>query len=86
MRSREMFDEIIEVKVGKAPEPVKSFYLHKGIAAFYSGYLEAAINGSFAEAKSKVIRLPEEDVKTFEDFTLWLYTRNFRDIPACQVR
>ncbi|KAK5133204.1 hypothetical protein LTR08_008039 [Meristemomyces frigidus] len=67
------FDAIVEVKVGPALD--RSFFLHKGIVTFYSGYFRAAVNGNFAEAGKGIIKLPTEDAGTFGRFVDWIYHR-----------
>ncbi|KAK5127924.1 hypothetical protein LTR85_005041 [Meristemomyces frigidus] len=71
----DMFDEIIQVMVEKAPAPTRMFSVHAQVAAFYSDYFKAAINGDLKEGKSSIIELPTEDVQVFEHFVGWLYTR-----------
>ena len=72
-----MFDEIVEVKVGSGLKK-KTFKVHRGILCYYSAYFEAALKGKFAEAKTGVIELEEEDVTIFEHFIVWLYSRRFK--------
>lgn len=71
---------MIEVVVGESDR--KSFFLHRGLLAYYSGYFRAALQGNFREGKSGVIRLPTEDVATFQQFVHWLYTGR---LPAERV-
>lgn len=77
---RDMFGEVVEVRVGEAPSLVKSFYLHKAVLAFYSGYFEAAFKDTFSEGKTGVLELATETVEVFEHFVLWLYTRQMLEI------
>ena len=74
----DLFGETIIVKVGTG-ETQKSFTLHKGILCHYSGYFKAALNRKFAEATAGVVELPEDEVKVFEAFVIWLYTKTFND-------
>ena len=53
----------------------KDFKLHQGVLKFYSGYFRGALSGQFADATDGVVDLPTEDVKVFESFVGWLYTR-----------
>ena len=71
-----MFTEVVEIKFGKG-ESQKSFMVHKGILRFYSAYFEAALNVNFSKIRKGVTQLPEEDVKNFENFVLWLYSGRF---------
>lgn len=73
---RSAFDEVVDIIVGEG-NAVKTFRLHKGALCFYSGFFEGALNGRFAEAQDGAVKLPTEDVPTFEKFVGWLYTRNF---------
>jgi len=52
----------------------KSFSIHKNLLCNAAPYFKAALDGGFAESKSQVLELPEDDVKVFERFILWLYT------------
>lgn len=65
---------MVQVEVG--PEERK-FTLHKGLLCAFSSYFKAALEGGFKEAEEQVIRLPEDDVKVFERFQLWIYTGTF---------
>ena len=58
------FDSTIQVKVGK-DNKTKTFTLHKGVLASYSGYFVGAQRGGFAEAQTGIINLPEEEVAVF---------------------
>jgi hypothetical protein len=52
--------------------------VHRGLLKFYSGYFQAALDGGFAEAQSRVIKLETEEPAVFEEFVLWLYTKTPR--------
>ena len=66
-----MFDEIIKVEVGSKPNH-KIYYIHKGVASFYSGYFEAAVTDGFKEGQKGVIESPTETIAVFERFVKWL--------------
>lgn len=51
------------------------FILHKDLLCETSSYFQAALNGSFLEAKTQEIRLEKEDVTVFKHFQYWLYSR-----------
>ncbi|KAL2044448.1 hypothetical protein N7G274_003153 [Stereocaulon virgatum] len=69
--NQDSFDIIVVVKVG----PLKTeFKMHKGLLCNVALSFKAALDGHFAEAKSAVIELPEEDVIMFKRFQLWTYT------------
>lgn len=56
----------------------KTFYVHRDLLSFYSGYFEAALNGGFAEAGSGIMKLETEEPAVFEGFVKWLYTAKAR--------
>ncbi|KAI9802100.1 MAG: hypothetical protein M1833_002021 [Piccolia ochrophora] len=60
----------VDVYVG--PEQ-KKYTLHQTVLCSQSGFFRAAFEGSFREAVEDCIRLPDEDVATFELFIGWLY-------------
>lgn len=62
------------IEVGDG-EVKRTFYAHRGLLTFYSGYFKAALEGGFAEAQSGVIKLETEEPSVFEAFITWLYTR-----------
>ena len=51
----------------------KTWYLPKKLLVNASPFFAAALNGSFAEATSKVINLPEDNTDAFALFTRWLF-------------
>jgi len=66
-----MFDELIQVEVGQGAES-KIFTVHKGVASFYSGYLQAATKKCYKEGQTGVIKLPTENIAIFGRFVRWL--------------
>jgi hypothetical protein len=68
--------EVVEIKVGSGTDQ-KSFLVHEGLLRYYSGYFEAALGGSFAEATSRIVKLDEEEVWIFKRFVFWLYTGKY---------
>ena len=50
-----------------------TWYLPKDLLTHSSPFFAAALNGSFAEAISKSIKLPEDDPAIFGLFVRWLY-------------
>lgn len=72
--SSDLYDTIIRIKVGTDSE-AETFEIHKGILCFYSEYFQGSLNGSFVEAKDKVVGLPTESPETFKLFKDWLYTQ-----------
>ena len=59
------------VKVGAKK---KNFNVHKHLLCKSAAYFKAALEGSFIEAKSQILELPEEKVAVFEHFVFWIYT------------
>lgn len=72
------YGETVTIEVGK-DDAKKTFYPHKGVLYFYSGYFKAALNGSWSESESGVIKLESEDADIFGRFMLWLYTGRITD-------
>lgn len=68
---------MVEIKVGKERSSygLKSFFIHRGLLCFYSGYFSAALNGKFYESKTGIIALETEQPEVFERFQHWIYTR-----------
>ncbi len=62
--------------VGTSPN-TKTWQLHKELLIDSSPFFAAALDGSFAEATSKVIRLPEDNPDIFALFIQWLYVGDF---------
>lgn len=58
--------------MGDAEHP-KIWSLPKNLLVHISPFFAAALNGSFAEASSKTITLPEDDPAAFEMFVQWMY-------------
>ena len=50
----------------------KTWYLPKKVLTHCSPFFNAALNGNFAEANSKVVDLPEDDPVAFEIWATWL--------------
>ena len=72
-----MFDKIIEIKVYSGANQ-KSFLLHQGLLHHYSGYFTTVER--IIEAKTGTVKLPEQDIQTFERFVLWLYARKIHQL------
>lgn len=71
----------IEITVGPKDEEV-TWILPKELLTHDSDFFKAAFNGTFAEAKSRSISMPEDNPKAFRLFVQWLY---FRDITLYDV-
>ena len=63
----------------------KTWYLPEKVLTRCSPFFDAALNGKFAEASSKVINLPEDDPMTFEIWVTWLSLGKCKDLfdPCC---
>jgi hypothetical protein len=55
--------DVATIEVGTGPAK-RTFYAHCDLLSFYSGYFQAALNGGFAEAQNKVIKLETEEPAT----------------------
>ena len=56
----------------------KTWHLPKELLVKASPFFAAALNGSFAEATSRVVNLPEDDTDAFALFVRWLYVGEIR--------
>ena len=63
---------VIQVQVGT--EETRTFYVHQGLLQFQSLFLLGLLRHRFRETEEGIIRLPEDDIQTFEAFVQWLYT------------
>ena len=57
----------------------KIWYLPKKVLTHCSPFFEAALNGSFVEASSKTVDLPEDDPMAFEMWATWLSLGRCKD-------
>ncbi|KAL2045017.1 hypothetical protein N7G274_002792 [Stereocaulon virgatum] len=74
------------VKVIVGTETQKTWSLPKKLLAHVSPFFDAALNGSWVEATSNDISLPEDNPAAFETFVQWIYsgklvTGSMDDIP-----
>lgn len=51
--------------------------VHKNLVCRYSSFFKAACKGSFREAESNEVKLPDDEPETFDNFVQWLYARDF---------
>lgn len=49
-----------------------------------SRFFDAAFNGSFSEASSRIVELHDEDQDTFELVYKWCYTKDNTQLNDCQ--
>jgi hypothetical protein len=72
---RELGTEIVQLVVGSDR---KIFSVHKKLLCSVSEFFDKALNGSFAEASSNRMELPEDTPSILSMFTSWLYTRDLK--------
>ena len=76
--------EPIEVIVGPEGD-TKTWHLPKKLLVNASPFFAAALNGSFSEATSRRVPLPEDDPHGFALFVRWLYVGHISgDILSCE--
>ena len=63
---------MVVLEVGPAK---KQFSVHKAIIMEVSSFFRAALCGSFNEAKTGIVRLPEDSMETVQSFVHWLYAQ-----------
>ncbi|KAF2144714.1 uncharacterized protein K452DRAFT_245796 [Aplosporella prunicola CBS 121167] len=71
------FTTVSTILVGRTATP---FLVHREVLTHHSPFFAAALNGTFAEGLSQSVRLPAEDVSTFEIFLHWAYTGTLDDV------
>ena len=74
------FSDIVEVRVGEKKKP---FQVHKSVLCNSAQYFQAALNGNFAESRTQILELVEDNAEIFEHFLVWLYTGQI--IPGFQA-
>lgn len=62
---------MVTVHVG---EQRHQFLIHKELLCHHSSFFRATFQGSFIEASSGNVELPDDDVEVFKIFESWLYT------------
>jgi len=65
----------VHIVVGSG-EFARTFDVHTGIIAFYSGYFKAMFKEGFVDAETRTFRLSNEDPYVFERVRNWIYSRN----------
>ncbi|KAL8715991.1 MAG: hypothetical protein Q9220_000658 [cf. Caloplaca sp. 1 TL-2023] len=68
--------DLVKVYVGNGEER-ESWTVHTKLLTHASSFFASAFNGSFSEAATKSIELPEDDPDAFRLFVQWLYTGKF---------
>ncbi|KAF2200827.1 hypothetical protein GQ43DRAFT_481231 [Delitschia confertaspora ATCC 74209] len=64
-------DSIVTITVGPSK---KSFLIHQNLLTYHSDYFRGCFSGSFSEAQSRTLNLPDVSVPVFETFVDWLYS------------
>jgi hypothetical protein len=64
----------------------KAYILHKNLLCLYSDYFRAAFNGQFKETTERKLELPDVETSLFDEFQVWLYTRELQGPPGLQFR
>lgn len=69
---------IIKITVGnRKSDKYKVFYVLDTILCHHSPFFRAALNGSFAEAESGKVDLPEDDPNVFAHLLLWMHGQDY---------
>ena len=66
---------MVTIRVGDEKYP---FLIHKEVICHYSDYFHAMFKGSFSEAETGVVDLPEDEVAVFKMFECWIYSGECR--------
>lgn len=69
---RDLLRSVLTVKVG-AGVAQKSFVVHAELLSYHSSFFKAATTGTWDEAKTSIVNLPEDDPKIFGIFQDWVY-------------
>jgi len=68
---------MVTIKVGPGAE---AFCVHEVLICASSTYFRSAFEGSFKEAETKILELPEVNPVVFHSFVGWLYNRKIRTV------
>ncbi|KAI4201797.1 MAG: hypothetical protein LQ350_002997 [Teloschistes chrysophthalmus] len=63
---------IVTIVVGIEPHQ-QEHKIHTELLCFYSPFFKKAVNSDFAEGKTGVVKLPDDEPEVFEIFQNWLY-------------
>lgn len=66
---------MISVVVGKGDRS-RTFHVYEGLLKHCSAYFRSALRPEWKEGDTKIINLTEDNVKVFESFSCWLYTKS----------
>lgn len=67
---------VITLTVGQG-DNTKVFCVNAGILCHRSAFFRGALNGSFQEAQTNSIALPEDDPAVFGDILLWMHRQDY---------
>lgn len=70
---------LIRIHVGSEGSVQRVFNVHEGLLKSQSLFFRGMLRNNFAETNARLVRLPEDDVKTFAVFLQWLYTGKSHD-------
>ncbi|EGC47922.1 predicted protein [Histoplasma capsulatum var. duboisii H88] len=70
---------LIRIHVGSEGSVQRVFNVHEGLLKSQSLFFRRMLRNNFAETNARLVRLPEDDVKTFAVFLQWLYTGKSHD-------
>lgn len=76
MPLRDLFRTALNIKVGvksEVKDNQEEYVVHAELLCYYSPFFKAATSGNWAEAKTGVVHLPDDDPRVFEVFQDWIY-------------
>lgn len=74
---RDLQKTVVQVNVGQDTDHAEeTFTIHKELICYYSRFFKAALEGSWTEAETGVVKLPLDSPVVFETFQAWLYSQN----------
>lgn len=68
---------MVKFIIGKAPEKIGEFLIHKEVACYYSPVFNAAFNNDLVEGQSFEYRIDDTTGEVFEILITWLYSQTF---------
>ncbi|EEQ90752.2 uncharacterized protein BDCG_05872 [Blastomyces dermatitidis ER-3] len=66
--------DLLQIYVGSQSGVQRIFNVHEGLLKSQSLFFRGMLRNNFPETRDRVIRLPDDDVRTFAVFLQWLYT------------
>ncbi|KAL2365412.1 hypothetical protein RJZ56_001656 [Blastomyces dermatitidis] len=71
--------DLLQIYVGSQSGVQRIFNVHEGLLKSQSLFFRGMLRNNFPETRDRVIRLPDDDVRTFAVFLQWLYTGKSHD-------